>query len=259
MNNDTSDLINLSGKTAIVTGGSFGIGRGIVDRLVGAGAKVLIVDIKAPDNEAHSRHKMTRFYQVDLSNAGQINAFWRDIKDEKVDILVNNAGFYPVKDFLKSDREFDKSVFDLNLNSVIDMSRRFIARQKKKGGTIINIGSVEAIMPFKDGLVQYSISKAGVIALTRALAHSYAKYGWRSNAILPGGIQTEGTRMLGKQAIFQFKFDLLLDGFKFWQRLPNRHTGEPDDIAKVALFLASDLSSYMNGALVSVDGGFLSA
>ena len=133
-----------------------------------------------------------------------------------------------------------------------------IRRRAKQGGVIINIGTIEAILPFAEDLVPYNISKAGVIALTRALAREYGKHGFRINVIIPGGIITPGTKAVAKQ-ISQFKMGILETGVKFKLRLPLNRGGQPDEVARIALVLASDLSSYVHGALIPVDGGFLSA
>ena len=103
-----------------------------------------------------------------------------------------------------------------------------------------------------------NISKTGVIALTRALAKEYGRRGFRINVIIPGGIFTPGTRAVARD-ISQFRFSLLKTGYDFKARLPMNRGGQPDEVARVALFLASDLASYVRGALVPVDGGFLSA
>ncbi|TRO49128.1 SDR family oxidoreductase, partial [Candidatus Bathyarchaeota archaeon] len=118
--------------------------------------------------------------------------------------------------------------------------------------------SIEALLPFMEDLVHYSVSKAGVIALTRSLAREYGRNGFRVNALVPGGINTPGTRSVAKE-ITRFNFGLLRSGVEFRQRLPLGRAGDPDEVARMALVLASDLSSYVNGALVPVDGGFLSA
>jgi NAD(P)-dependent dehydrogenase (short-subunit alcohol dehydrogenase family) len=113
-------------------------------------------------------------------------------------------------------------------------------------------------MPFAEGLVAYDISKTGVIGLTRGLAKEYGKHHFRINCLLPGGINTPGTRAVAKK-VTQFMFSLLKTGYDFKSRLPMNRGGQPDEVARVALFLASDLASYVHGALVAVDGGFLSA
>jgi len=147
---------------------------------------------------------------------------------------------------------------DINLNSVFWMCQHMIKHRSKRGGVIINMGSIEALLPFKGDLTHYNMSKAGVLALTRTLAKDYGKKGFRINALLPGGILTPGTKSVAKE-ILQFNVDLLKAGIEFKARLPLGRFGKPDEIACMALVLASELSSYVHGALVAVDGGFLSA
>jgi len=113
-------------------------------------------------------------------------------------------------------------------------------------------------VPFKEDMAHYSMSKAGVIALTRSLAKEYGKHGFRVNALVPGGIITRGTKTVAKR-IFRMQLGLLKTGIEFRQRLPLGRAGQPDEIARMALVLASDLSSYVHGAAIPVDGGFLSA
>ena len=133
-----------------------------------------------------------------------------------------------------------------------------IKSRLKKGGVIINVGSIEAVMPLKEGLSHYGISKAGIMVFSRSLASEYGKHGFRINVLVPGGIWTEGTKSLAKEAL-NFKFDAVKIGFEYSIRNPSKRMGSPDEIARMALVLASDLSSYVNGTLVVVDGGFLSA
>ena len=171
--------------------------------------------------------------------------------------MVNNAGVYPFKNFLKVGDAFLKKVMDINLKSVFLMCQHMI-RGRLRRGVIINIGSIEALLPFAEDLVPYNISKAGVIALTRALAKEYGRHGFRVNAIIPGGIVTPGTKAVARE-LTQFKLSLLKTGMLFKTRLPLNRGGQPDEIARIALVLASDLSNYVQGALIPVDGGFLSA
>jgi 3-oxoacyl-[acyl-carrier protein] reductase len=124
--------------------------------------------------------------------------------------------------------------------------------------SIVNIGSIEAILPFVEGMAPYSVSKAGVIALTRSLAREYGKYGFRINAIIPGGIITPGTKAVARE-VTQLRLSLLRTGVLFSTRLPLKRGGLPDEVARIAVVLAGDLSSYVHGALIPVDGGFLLA
>ena len=156
-------------------------------------------------------------------------------------------------------RKFYSNTLDVNLNSVFWMCQNFIKKRLGKGGIIINLSSIEAILPFKEDLAHYCVSKSGVIALTRSLARDYGKDGFRINVILPGAIKTQGTDNLVRKAISGFKFNLLKTGYDFQTRLALGRWGDPDEVAKVALFLSSNLASYVQGALIPVDGGFLSS
>jgi 3-oxoacyl-[acyl-carrier protein] reductase len=147
---------------------------------------------------------------------------------------------------------------NVNFTSVFWMCQHMIRQRQKRGGVIINIGSIEAILPFKEDLTHYNSSKGGVIALTRALAKDYGKTGFKINAIIPGGILTAGTKHVAKD-ILKLNLGLIKTGIDFKQRLPLGRFGSPDEVALMALVLATDLSSYVHGALIPVDGGFLSA
>jgi NAD(P)-dependent dehydrogenase (short-subunit alcohol dehydrogenase family) len=124
--------------------------------------------------------------------------------------------------------------------------------------SIVNIGSIEAILPFVEGMAPYNVSKAGVIALTRSLAREYGKNDFRINAIIPGGIITPGTKAVDRE-VTQLRLSLLRTGVLFSTRLSLKRGGLPDEVARIAVVLAGDLSSYVHGALIPVDGGFLSA
>jgi NAD(P)-dependent dehydrogenase (short-subunit alcohol dehydrogenase family) len=258
-----SELISLKGKRALITGSAMGIGRAMAHRFAEAGADLELVDINthglgAVKKELAQFNHEVNIHKVDISSREAIDSLWEELSGKEPDILVNNAGVYPFKNFLDTDVAFLKKVMDINLQSAFLMCQQMIRRRLKRGGVIINISSIEAIMPFAEGLVAYDISKTGVIGLTRGLAKEYGKHGFRINVILPGGINTPGTRAVAKD-ISQFKFSLLKTGYDFKARLPMNRGGQPDEVARVALFLASDMSSYVHGALVAVDGGFLSA
>lgn len=256
-------LISLRGKRALITGAAGGIGKAIACRFAEAGADLELVDrdgvtLAGAESELADYGVRVRSHVVDLSRKEQIDALWGSLEGEEPDILVNNAGIYPFRQFVDCDEAFVRQVMEVNLFSVTWMCREMISRRQKLGGVIINLGSIEAVLPFKDDLAHYSVSKAGVIALTRALAKEHARHGFRVNAILPGGIMTPGTKAAAKQ-VLQFKFDLVKTGIEFMQRLPIGRVGQPDEVARMALVLASDLASYVQGAAIPVDGGFLSA
>ena len=256
-----SELISLKGKRALITGAAAGIGKAIACRFAEAGADLELVDI---DNErlAATRKELERFgtevniHETNISKQEEIDRLWDKLSGDGPDILVNNAGIYPFKEFLDVDESFYKRVLETNLDSVYWMCQKMIGRRLKLGGVIVNVGSIEALVAFKEDLAHYSVSKAGVIALTRALAKEHGKHGFRINAVVPGGIITSGTKRAAK-GIFRFDLGLIRTGIEFKQRLPIGRLGRPDEVACMALVLASDLSSYVHGAAIPVDGGFL--
>jgi 3-oxoacyl-[acyl-carrier protein] reductase len=258
-----SELISLGNKRALITGSGAGIGKAIAYRFAEAGAHLQLVDINEESlnmvkEELERYSTKTDVYKVDLSRKEEIDALWKKLEGEEPDILVNNAGIYPTKSFLDVDEAFLKKVLDVNLNSVFWMCQHMIRSRQKKGGVIISVGSIEAIMPLKEGLCHYDISKAGIMVLSRALASEYGKHGFRINVLVLGGIWTSGTKSLAKEAM-KFKLNIVKSGIEYNMRTPLGRLGKPDEVARMALVLASDLSSYVNGALIAVDGGFLSA
>jgi 3-oxoacyl-[acyl-carrier protein] reductase len=196
---------------------------------------------------------------VDLTEKAQIETFWSHLESSVPDTLVNNAGSYQMRDFFAVDASYLDKTLSLNLESVFWMCQNFIAKRRKEGGVIVNVSSVEAVVPFRDDLIPYSVSKAGIIALTRSLAHAFGRQGFRVNALVPGAIKTPGTQQLMKSAVQHVNVDLMKTGYQFGTRLSLGRWGRPDEVATVALFLASDLASYVQGAAIPVDGGFLSS
>ncbi len=258
-----SKLISLSEKTALITGAASGIGKAIAYRFAEAGADLELVDIneeklKTCSDEFAKFNVEVSTHNVDLSKKLEIENLWTKLEGKEPDILINNAGIYPLKDFLELDEAFLRKVMDINLNSALWMCQKMIKARGKRGGIIINVASVEAVMPFKEDLVPYGLSKIGIIMLTRSLAAEYGRRGFRINALVPGGVLTPGTKSLAKE-VLKFNLGIIQSGLEYRQRLPLGRLGEPDEIARMALVLACDLSSYVHGALVAVDGGFLSA
>ncbi len=173
------ELISLKNKTALITGSGTGIGEAIAYRFAEAGANLELVDINE-EKLSHVKEDLQQFaieiniHKVDLAKKESIDTLWKTYAGKEPDILVNNAGIYPSKDFLNVDETFLKNVMDVNLNSVFWMCQNMIKTRAKKGGTIINTGSIEAVMPLKEGLCHYDITKAGVMVLSRALASEYS-------------------------------------------------------------------------------------
>ncbi len=257
-------LISLKGKMALITGAVGGIGKATALRLGEAGASLVLVDRDEPGLKKlsavlSSQGISTSYFAVDLEKKEEIDKLWTHDECRKVNILVNNAGIYPFKDFTELDEAYLTKVMNVNLYSVIWMCQHFVRVNKRRKGVIVNIGSIEAIMPFKKDMAHYAVSKVGVIALTRDLARDFGRKGIRVNALIPGGIITSGTKGAAKRAIIGLDFKLMADGYNFMQRLPSGRLGDPDEVARMILVLSSDLSAYVYGALVTVDGGFLSA
>ncbi len=258
------EFFNLKGKTAIVTGAANGIGKAIVARLAEVGCNLVLTDMDDKRlNEvaqlAKEKDVEVECYTFNLTEKEDIDDFWSEIDGKKIDILINNAGIYPFKNFMKLDYAYIDQVMKVNLYSVLWMCQNLFRYRKNKGGVVVNFGSIEALLPFKADLTQYSLSKIGVIALTRDLAREFSGKGFRINGILPGGINSNGTRAAAKTVLTQLKLGLISDAYNFLQRIPARRLGKPDEVARVVLMLCSDMASYIHGAMIPVDGGFLSA
>jgi NAD(P)-dependent dehydrogenase (short-subunit alcohol dehydrogenase family) len=255
-------------KRVLITGAASGIGRATAKLFYRSGANLTLIDqndyeLEKTKKEIDNYDKIVskvEAYAVDLSKKEQIDRLWDDIEETKSlpDILVNNAGIYPFQNYLKVEEQDLKKILDVNLNSMFWMCQNFI-RRKKRNGIIVNVSSIEAIMPFKEDVVAYGMSKAGVISLTRSIARDYGRKGFRSNVVLPGAIKTEGTNSLIKKTIQNLDFKLVNVGYLFNKRLAMGRWGKPEEVAKVILFLSSDLASYVQGAMLPVDGGFLSS
>ncbi len=244
-----------------------GIGLAISYRLAEAGASVLIADIAAGEAEEAARRLKALGYRVDWSECDVSKE--ADVKRMVstcvewaggVDILVNNAGIYPRKPLNAMGGEDFDGVIAVNLRGTFLCSRYAGMEmvKQRRGGCIINIASIEAVHPSAGGMSAYDASKGGVWALTKSMARELGQYGIRVNAIAPGAIRTRGVfSHLGKSGSAEEERAQLKELKAFMSRMVLGRMGEADDVARVALFLASDLSSYITGEMVVVDGGYL--
>jgi NAD(P)-dependent dehydrogenase (short-subunit alcohol dehydrogenase family) len=254
----------MTGRRALVTGAASGIGRSIARSFARAGASLILVDIDREGlvtvkDELCGEGVDVVIQPADLTDPEALRNLWQGVATLAPDVLINNAGSYPMCDFLDLDADAVRQTLDLNLISVLWMCQHFISLRRRLGGTIVNVSSVEALAPFRDDLIPYGVAKAGVLALTRSLAHAYGRSGFRVNVVVPGAIRTPGTERLRRKAIRTLSIDLLRTGYHFGTRLSLGRWGSADEVAAVVLFLASDLASYVQGAAIPVDGGFLAS
>jgi 2-dehydro-3-deoxy-D-gluconate 5-dehydrogenase len=263
-----AELFDLNGKTALVSGGAMGIGRGIAERLGEAGANLVIADINADESKKTVEEFKVRGYKaecviVDISKVKEIeSAVDFAVKTfGGLDILVNNAGIFPFMPALNIEETYWDRVLDINLKGTFFFAKSAakVMTDSKKGGKIINIASIDAVHP-TGNLTAYDSSKGGVLMMTKSLALEFGKSGITVNAILPGGINTPGASA-GSAAMIKASGmtpeQLAAMSKTFTARIPLGRQGEPDDIATVALFLASDAARYVTGATIVVDGGYL--
>ncbi len=260
-----TQLFDLSEKGVVVTGGAQGIGRAISLRLAEAGASVLIADI---DQEA--AEQTAQEIRTEGGRACAVRADVRSEEDAKrvakeavddfgsLDILVNNAGIFPLVPVLNISEDLWDRVMDINLKGAFLYAQAASScmAEAGKGGKIINLASIDALRP--NGMAtHYNASKGGVLMLTKALALELAPHRIQVNAVSPGGIMTAGTDAVREGLVQSMGLnpDDLINGWV--QRVPLGRMGEPDDVARVVLFLASAASDYMTGENILVDGGYM--
>lgn len=257
-----NELIRLDGKSAIVTGGAKGIGFAIAYRLAEAGASVLIADMdyETAQQSAQSlkdKNWAAEAIKTDVSDSADVESAIARCVDAfgSIDILVNNAGIYPNKSIADMSKEEFEKVLGVNLESVF-LTTKYASEAMKKtgGGRIINVTSVDALHPSMVGLAHYDASKHGMWGFTKNSALELAPYNIWVNAIAPGGIATPGVAAMSQGASAE---QMKAATKVFLAKIPMGRMGEADEIGKVALFLVSDLSSYMTGSQIVVDGGVL--
>ena len=252
---DIAKKFSLVGKIALVTGASGGLGKHFAEILAGAGATVAVGARRAEKvKEVVSGITATGgkaiAVNLDISDRASIIGAFNEIQEKvgTVNICVNNAGISGRDSALDTSDDGWDEVFSTNLKGTWmvtqETTKRLVA--KNIGGSIINIASIlgERVMP---GVLTYTVSKAGVVQLTKALALEWARHNIRINAIAPGYVETDLNRAL-------LQSDM---GKKIIQRIPQRRTGELSDLDGPLLLLASDASAFMTGVILPVDGGHL--
>ena len=244
----------LEGKTALITGGSRGIGKGIVKVLIDNGANVAFTYASSSGPALELSEKLNSnktkciSYKSDASVYSDCEKLIQNVLNDfgNIDVLINNAGITKDNLLLRmSEDDYDK-VMDVNMKSVFNMTkacqRTFL---KNKKGSIINISSVVGLKG-NAGQSNYAASKAAIIGFSKSIALELGSRNIRCNVIAPGFIKTEMTDKLSDELIQSWN-----------ENIPLKRSGESEDVANLCLFLASDLSNYITGQVINIDGGLL--
>jgi 3-oxoacyl-[acyl-carrier protein] reductase len=244
----------LKGKNTLVTGASKGIGRAIAIRFAEQGANVAFTYLssveqgQALEQELQSKGVKAKGYRSDASDFNQADQLINSVVADfgSLDVLVNNAGITMDNLLLRMTEEMWDKVMNVNLKSCFNTVKAVTKpMMKQKGGSIINMTSVVGLKG-NAGQANYAASKAGIIGFTKSVALELGSRGIRSNAIAPGFIETEMTAKLDEKTVQSWR-----DG------IPLKRGGRPEDVADACVFLASDMSLYMTGQVLQVDGGML--
>lgn len=244
----------LSGKTALITGASKGIGKGIAEKLAMHGAHVAFTYLSSVEKGLALEQDLQKYgtkvkgYKSDASDFKAAEALINDIVADfgGLDIVVNNAGITRDGLLMRMSEENFNDVIRTNLNSVFNITKSCQRQMlKQRSGSIINMSSVVGLKG-NAGQANYAASKAGIIGFTKSIALELGSRNIRCNAIAPGFIETEMTAVLNEETVKQWR-----------DSIPLKRGGTPEDIANCVIFLASDLSSYITGQVIQVDGGML--
>ncbi|MCB9279972.1 MAG: glucose 1-dehydrogenase [Lewinellaceae bacterium] len=248
------DLFSLKGKTALITGASRGLGKAMAVALADAGAFVVCSSSKPGGAEDTVRRIQDAGGQAvgiaaDLSDRTSVDRLFETAMQQtgRIDILVNNGGTiarYPAADF---PMEAWDRVLEVNLTASFRLAQLAARQMMDKGGKIINIAS---LLSFSGGITvpAYTASKHAVAGITKALANEWAKYNIQVNAIAPGYFRTDNTKKLQEDSVRSVEIS---------KRIPAERWGEPEDLAGAVVFLAAPASNYVNGTVLTVDGGWM--
>lgn len=243
----------LDGKVALVTGGTRGIGKGIVELFAAQGAQIAFTYAGSVDKAQALETELNKItkakaYQSDASDYEASQQLVEEVLAEfgKIDILVNNAGITKDNLMLRMSKEDWDTIIKVNLDSVFNLTKAVIKpMMKARGGSIINMTSVVGVKG-NAGQANYAASKAGVIGFTKSIALELGSRNIRCNAIAPGFIETEMTAVLDEKTV------------QGWaEAIPLKRGGQPKDVANACVFLGSEMSSYITGQVLNVDGGML--
>lgn len=247
-------MIDLNGKVALITGGSRGIGKAIAINLASYKANIVINYTSNKEHALKVKEEIESYgvksivIKCDVSKSDEVNNMIEEVVKEfgQIDILVNNAGITRDGLLMRMKEEDFDSVIDINLKGVFNCTKSATKyMMKKRYGKIINISSVVGLIG-NAGQANYCASKAGVIGLTKSSARELASRNINVNAIAPGFIDTDMTSVLNEN----LKETML-------KNIPQNRFGSPEDVANLVLFLASDMSSYITGQIINVDGGMV--
>lgn len=247
----------LEEKVAIITGASRGIGRGIAEKFAQSGCHVAFTYLSSDEKARQLENELKAFgveakgYKSDASKYDSAEQLIADVLKDfggRIDVVINNAGITQDNLLMRMTEEMWDNVVNVNMKSVFNMTKAVQRTMlKQRSGSIVNLSSVVGVKG-NAGQSNYAASKAGILGFTRSIALELGSRNIRCNAIAPGFIETEMTGKLPEETVQQWR-----------DAIPLKRGGTPDDVANLALFLASDMSGYITGQTLNVDGGMLTS